>query len=582
MIVIAILAIPFVFYFNKTDLGASRATDLGRIYNRTITLTEFSRNARLMNLARGLGLSLGNDLMINNVPNENEMYAEFTWNRLTLLHEAEQLGIRPNSSEITAFVKTLPRFKGDDGGFDINKYTEFTTGILPSLGLDEAQIEELVSDQLILNRMKDLLSAGVHVPESETAENYERAYGKMNVSVVRFRNEDYDKDVKIADEDISKYYEAHKAELKSEEKRRVEFVTFALTPEEKKLTGKERVDPLQKVADRANDFTQALLEKGANFEEVAGKFQTPIVATGEFTAAAPDPKLAVNPQLSQYSFQLTEQSPFSDPIQGPDGFSIVHLLSVTESHPLTLEEAKPKIIETLKSERLRQLVSEKAGAAAQQIRDALKAGTPLESVARSNGLKVERLPPMSLVETPPQLPETDKEKLKKEAATDATAKDATAKDANPKDATAKDATAKDATAKDATAKDVTPKDATPQDKKAKDAKSKKPQKDEKPADEKPPEVDVAEAKPKEETPEMQSIKNAVSYLNSGDVSDFIPLEKGGGLIAVLEKRMPADKSSFATAKAQFETQILSQSQTRAFMEWLRDRRKAAGVVVGAG
>src|SRR6266550_2938312 len=64
-------------------------------------------------------------------------------------------------------------------------------------GLDEAQIEELVSDQLTLNRVKDLLGAGVHNSESETAENYERAYGKMDVAVVRFRNEDFDKDIKI-------------------------------------------------------------------------------------------------------------------------------------------------------------------------------------------------------------------------------------------------------------------------------------------------------------------------------------------------------------------------------------------------
>ena len=127
----------------------------------------------------------------------------------------------------------------------------------------------------------------------------------MDVAVVRLRNEDFEKDVKISDEDISKYYEAHKAELKSEEKRKVEFVTFALTEAEKKLTGKERVDALQKVADHANDFSQALLEKDAKFEEVASKFQTPVTATGEFTAAAPDPKLAGNPQLTQYAFQLT-------------------------------------------------------------------------------------------------------------------------------------------------------------------------------------------------------------------------------------------------------------------------------------
>ena len=215
MIVIAILAIPFVFYFNKTDLGANRQANLGRIYNRTISLTEFSKNANLMTFAQGLGLTLGNDLIINNVQNQNDMFAEFTWNRLTLRHEAEELGIRPTSSEISDFVKTLSRFKGD-AGFDINKYTEFATN-LPSLGFSESQLEELVSDQLTLDKIKEVVSAGVHASESETAENFQRAYGKMDVAVVRFRNEDFAKDVNITDEDISKYYEAHKAKLKSDE-----------------------------------------------------------------------------------------------------------------------------------------------------------------------------------------------------------------------------------------------------------------------------------------------------------------------------------------------------------------------------
>ena len=47
MIVIAILAIPFIFYFNKTDLSANRQTDLGRIYERPVTNVEFQRSVRL-------------------------------------------------------------------------------------------------------------------------------------------------------------------------------------------------------------------------------------------------------------------------------------------------------------------------------------------------------------------------------------------------------------------------------------------------------------------------------------------------------------------------------------------------------
>jgi hypothetical protein len=312
----------------------------------------------------------------------------------------------------------------------------------------------------------------------------------MEVAVVRLRDDDFQKDVTITDDDIAKYYEGHKAQLKSEEKRQVEFVSFTMTGEEKKLTGKERVDALQKLANRANDFSQSLLEKDAKFAEVAGKFQTPVVATAEFTVAAPDPKLAGNSQATQYSFQLTQEAPFSDPIQGPDGFLILHLLARTESHPLSLEEAKPKITDTLKAERLRDLVSKKGAEVVSKIREALKSGTPLERVAQQSGFKLDRIPAFSLMEIPGSKPET------------------------PKDATPKEAVSKEATPS------------------PKDAKSKS--KDAKPKDEKPAEVKTADAKPKEEAPDFPAIKNTVAALNPGEVSDFVPAEKGG-LVAVLEK-----------------------------------------------
>ena len=499
MIVIAILAVPFVFYFNKTDLGAQRTTDLGRIYDRPVTQVEFTRHARLLNLASALGLSLGNDLMLGNVASESQMYVEFTWNHIVLMREAEQLGIRPSTSEITAFVKTLPRFKGD-AGFDPAKYDEFTKTTLPSFGFNEAQIEEVVSDLISLNRVKDLLGAGVQAPESEGKENYERAYGKMDVAVVRLKEEDFQKDVKITDDDITKYYESHKEQLKSEEKRKVEFVAFTLTDEEKKLTGKDRKDPLQKVADRANDFTQALLEKDAKFAEVAAKFQTPVTATEDFTNTAPDPKIVAIPQLSQYSFQLTTQNSISDPIQGTDGFYVVHLLGITESHPLTLEEAKPKMTEALKAERLRTLVAGKGAEIVRQLREALKAGTPIDKAIEPSGLKVERITEVALVEPAP--PKTD-----------------------------------------------------------------------------PAQANADTEKPKKtDAPDLPSIKNAVATLSPGEVTDFVTVAKGG-VVAVLEKRSPADPAGYDAAKTQFETRYVTQRRGMVFMEWMRDRRKAANATL---
>ena len=87
----------------------------------------------------------------------------------------------------------------------------------------------------------------------------------------------------------------------------MEFVRLALTEEQKKLKDKDRIDALQKLADRANDFSQALLEKGADFRQVAAKFQLPVDSTGEFTVEAPDPKLKTDPKLSEAAFKLTNE-----------------------------------------------------------------------------------------------------------------------------------------------------------------------------------------------------------------------------------------------------------------------------------
>src|SRR5436190_7466673 len=94
MIVIAILAIPFIFYFNKSDLSARRQDDLGRIYDRPVTQVEFQRSARLMTLAQMLGLSqLVQDLMMRPM-SENDAYINFAFNRLLLDTEALALRMR--------------------------------------------------------------------------------------------------------------------------------------------------------------------------------------------------------------------------------------------------------------------------------------------------------------------------------------------------------------------------------------------------------------------------------------------------------------------------------------------------------
>jgi peptidyl-prolyl cis-trans isomerase D len=492
MIVIAILAIPFIFYFvQRPDYGAMRADKFARIYDRNVSMLEAQQMVRLLTLAQALGMSdFVQTLTAGAGMNPNQTAVQFIVNLLVVRHEAARLGIRPGYAEIAEVVRTLPAFQGDSG-FDMKKFTDFAQNALAPMGLAEEHIEQLVRDQLSLNQIQKLLAAGVTVPKGELDENFKRGHDTLFVTIVRFQSADFGKDIKVSDEDVQKHYDAHKAELKTDEKRKVEYVSLALTDEEKKLTGKERIEALQKLSDRATDFTQALLEKGADFKQAAAKFQLPAHETGEFTRAEPDPQLKVDAQLGPAAFKLSMQEPNSDPIQVADGFYILHLAGITETRPLTLEEAKPKIVETIKKSKARELMSTKSAEVVQQLREAKQSGQPLEAAIQKAGGKAEKVPPFSLIE---------EEKPKSQ--------------------------------------------------------EKEPKKNE-PAD-------------------LPAIKQAVAFLNSGEVSDFFPSGESG-FIALLEEREPLADASAAEKKAAFEKRLLDNKRRVVLMEWLRDRGQAAGL-----
>ena len=494
MIVIAILAIPFIFYFVKTpDYGAMRADKFARIYDRDVSMLEAQQMVRLLTLAQALGMSdFVQTLTAGAGMNPNQTAVQFVVNLVVLRHEAARLGIRPGPAEIANVVRTLPAFQGDSG-FDMKKFTDFAQNALGPMGLAEEHIEQLVRDQLSLNQIKQLLAAGVTLPKGELDENFQRGHDTLFVSVIRFQSADLGKDITVNDEEIKKHFDAHKAELKTDEKRKVEFVSLALADEEKKLTGKERIEALQKLSDRATDFTQALLEKGADFRQAAAKFQLPVHETGEFTQAEPDPQLKVDAQLGPAAFKLSTQEPNSDPIQIADGFYILHLIGITEARPLTLEEAKPKIVETLKKSKAKELMSTKAADVVHQLREAKQspAGAGLEAAIQKTGGKVEKIPPFSLIEE-------EKPKLE---------------DKEPK---------------------------------------------------------------KNEPADLPAIKQAVAFLNPGEVSDFLPVGENG-FVAVLEKREPLADATASEKKAAYEKRLLDNKRQIVLMEWLRDRGQAAGL-----
>ena len=403
LICITILVIiAFVGYWNTNQSGRGGGgfgtSSAGSIYGRNVSDTDFAREARKFDVARALGLIDMLQSLAGNGYDINQVITDYVWNSMVLRHEADALQIFPTDEQIQSALTGLPALQ-TNGQFDQAKLNAFIQNALPSRGFSDTVIDDLLRDDLRLKKVRELVTTSVEIAPAEFRAAYAQAHEKAAVSVIRFNTADFLAGVQVSDEDAKKAFEARKNAFKSDEKRSVSYVTFSLTDAEKQLKGKERIDALQKLANRAAEFSQAVLEKGAMFSAVAAKFNAPVATANDVTQGmTAAPNNALPPAVVAAAFQVTKQDPNSDPVEAENGFYVVHLEAVTPSEPLTFEQAKPRVVEQLQRERAGELVNTKAAEARKKIEEALQAGKTFAEAASAAGQKPEAIPPFSLAE----------------------------------------------------------------------------------------------------------------------------------------------------------------------------------------
>jgi len=392
-----VIIITFVVFYNGNSSSKNQGSQQGfKIYGRTYSQEEIQRKVRRFSVAMRAGLGeLAYGLTGN--PNSEQAVENFVWNGFVLDHEAQRLGITAHDNEVAATIEKLPVFQ-TNGAFDPVKYQGFVENLLRPNGFTSLELEDLVRDQLRLQKLVTLVGSTAEITPAEFRTNYVQEHQKMHLSVIRFDLGSFKDSVQPTEDEIKKVYEERKASLNTGEKRAISYVQLDLSTEQKALKGKELVDARQALADRASDFGQAILDPKSSFAETAKKMGLEVKTTPEFAQVQSPSELSASPDLAIVAFKLTEQDPTGDAVSVGNGYYILHLEKVTPSRPLTFEEARPQVIEQIKSERGNQLLVTKANEASTKIAEALKAGKSFTDAVAQAGQKAEALPPFSLAE----------------------------------------------------------------------------------------------------------------------------------------------------------------------------------------
>ncbi len=398
MIFITVLiVIAFGWLYNDTNLEKVGTDRVATIYGRTITMTDVDRSRRMMQLSGALQQFDYLQALVGNVVTDEQALEAFTLNQVIVKKEADELGIHPSDEEVASTLRSLPTFQSE-GRFDVARYSQFLEEMLAPNGFTQAQLEEAVRNSLRFQKIRELVGSAAGLSQQEARELFDRGRRKMKVSVVRLDSAAVPGTVEVTDEEIKARYDADPESYKSDEKRSVRFVKLTLPEEAQKLEGRERVSSMQALSNRAGEFTQAMLEDGADFEKTAAKFGLEVQTTGEFTRSGTDPAFEAVPALVPAAFSLSEEDPNSDAITFKDGFYILQLHQVVPSRALTFEEARERIAANLREEKMRVQMLAHSEAVRKQIADAMQSGVAFSEAAERAGVKAETIAPFSLAE----------------------------------------------------------------------------------------------------------------------------------------------------------------------------------------
>lgn len=234
-----------VFYIPNSPLApgsaAARGDDdavVAKVGSQEIKLKEF--RATLQNLMQvyGRGGAL-NPQMIKALSLDKQALDTLIEQKL-IVDEGQHLGLGGTDSEVSDEITKMPGFTDPETGKFVG--LEEYRRILALRGENVSDFERSVRESVLLTKMRDYLTSTAQVSDREIEEEFRQSNTKVGVVYAVVERDKIKDKLKLTDEELRAYYDAHKDEFKAADTvRKVEylFIPTDKVAETLKLTDEE-------------------------------------------------------------------------------------------------------------------------------------------------------------------------------------------------------------------------------------------------------------------------------------------------------------------------------------------------------
>jgi len=374
MILLGVVIVTFLFWGAGDVFQRSHqtATD-GTVYGRTIDPRELERAKRLF--VFNLAFRSGGNFQLNR--QTEPLVEQASLRRMAMVEKARRLGITVGKEEVEAEIR--PNFL-KDGQMDEAAYDRFVSEGLMPRGLTEEDFENMVREDLLLEKLFNLVGSTVKVASRQVRACTEELSESLTISACRFEMSDFMKQVKPTEEQLISFHRDHPDQFRTPAKVRVSYVTFPVQTSNVTISDQElqeiyeanramftsadgKVKPLKEVSvllrhqlvqeramqnaeKEATDFTIQLLpepgKKVSSFDVLAGEKSLMIKQTG-FLAPNEQADGISTHEFTSVAFNLSPEIPVSDPVLSTNAVYVLHFLEQQPSSLPPYEQVKATV-----------------------------------------------------------------------------------------------------------------------------------------------------------------------------------------------------------------------------------------------
>lgn len=397
-------------FLRGTGADAASGDTVAQIEGQAITAGEFRRlyQAQLQAYRSAYGSQM-NEQLLKQLGVEQQILQQMVDERASLA-EANRLKIRVGDEEVRQRILSIPAFQENGQFIGEQRYTQLLLSQRPPM--TPSEFEENLRRTLIVDKLRASLTDWMSLTDKEVEQEYRRRNDKVKLAIVSITADAFRSQVTAADAELSTYFDAHQADFRIPEKRRIRYLLVDVdairtktvvppadieraynanieqysTPEQirashilLKTEGKDdaavkaRAEELLKQARAGADFADLAKKNSEDEGSATNGGDLDYFRRGRMV-----------PEFEQVAFSL-EPGQISDPTKTSFGYHIIKLVDKKPGTTRPLAEVRQQISDQLTTER----AQAQAADTAQRLASEISKPADLDKVAKARGLVVQ-------------------------------------------------------------------------------------------------------------------------------------------------------------------------------------------------